>query len=111
MKPIDVDGLLVQWPYDFIYAEQYSYMRYVKRALDARGHAVLEMPSGTGTPQYATVRYRIPGCCRQDRLLGLARARLHAQAPRSTREVDLLLEDVTRNAEGWSGYGSSGYCR
>ncbi|KNC75531.1 hypothetical protein SARC_11945, partial [Sphaeroforma arctica JP610] len=45
---IDVDGLTVYFPYDFIYPEQYEYMVEFKRALDARGHAVLEMPSGTG---------------------------------------------------------------
>ena len=47
MRPIDVDGLRVDFPYDYIYAE-YRYMRYLKRALDAKGHAILEMPSGTG---------------------------------------------------------------
>jgi DNA excision repair protein ERCC-2 len=48
MKPIDVDGLQVIFPYECIYSEQYLYMRQLKRALDANGHALLEMPSGTG---------------------------------------------------------------
>ncbi|XP_063223266.1 general transcription and DNA repair factor IIH helicase subunit XPD [Bacillus rossius redtenbacheri] len=43
-----VDGLLVYFPYDYIYPEQYAYMLELKRALDARGHCLLEMPSGTG---------------------------------------------------------------
>ncbi|KAF7304874.1 Helicase ATP-binding domain-containing protein [Mycena kentingensis (nom. inval.)] len=37
--------------YDYmqlIYAEQYAYMSDLKRTLDATGHCVLEMPSGTG---------------------------------------------------------------
>ncbi|CAM1154738.1 ERCC2 (predicted) [Pycnogonum litorale] len=45
---INVDGLLVYFPYEYIYPEQYSYMIELKRALDAKGHCVIEMPSGTG---------------------------------------------------------------
>lgn len=45
---VNIDGLLVYFPYDFIYPEQYSYMLELKRSLDAKGHALLEMPSGTG---------------------------------------------------------------
>ncbi|XP_078592017.1 general transcription and DNA repair factor IIH helicase subunit XPD-like [Branchiostoma floridae x Branchiostoma japonicum] len=45
---INIDGLLVLFPYDYIYPEQYSYMVELKRSLDAKGHCVLEMPSGTG---------------------------------------------------------------
>ena len=43
---LNVDGLLVYFPYDYIYPEQFSYMLELKRALDARGHSLLEMPSG-----------------------------------------------------------------
>lgn len=45
---ITVDGLLVYFPYDYIYPEQYAYMLELKRGLDAKGHCLLEMPSGTG---------------------------------------------------------------
>ncbi|XP_077996565.1 general transcription and DNA repair factor IIH helicase subunit XPD-like [Glandiceps talaboti] len=45
---LNIDGLLVYFPYDYIYPEQYTYMQELKRALDAKGHCVLEMPSGTG---------------------------------------------------------------
>ncbi|CAG0887361.1 unnamed protein product, partial [Darwinula stevensoni] len=45
---LNVEGLLVYFPYDYIYPEQYSYMVELKRALDAKGHCLLEMPSGTG---------------------------------------------------------------
>ncbi|XP_051899971.1 general transcription and DNA repair factor IIH helicase subunit XPD isoform X1 [Pristis pectinata] len=45
---VNIDGLLVYFPYDYIYPEQYSYMLELKRILDAKGHGVLEMPSGTG---------------------------------------------------------------
>ncbi|XP_031835490.1 general transcription and DNA repair factor IIH helicase subunit XPD isoform X1 [Nomia melanderi] len=45
---ISVDGLLVYFPYDYIYPEQYAYMLELKRGLDAKGHCLLEMPSGTG---------------------------------------------------------------
>nr|ODN87309.1 DNA excision repair protein ERCC-2 [Cryptococcus depauperatus CBS 7841] len=41
--------LPVLFPYDRLYpAEQYSYMADLKTTLDAGGHCVLEMPSGTG---------------------------------------------------------------
>ncbi|KAI9209299.1 uncharacterized protein BJ171DRAFT_486077 [Polychytrium aggregatum] len=43
-----IDGLEVIFPYDYIYPEQYAYMCDLKRALDAKGHCLLEMPCGTG---------------------------------------------------------------
>lgn len=45
---LDVDGLQVFFPYEYIYPEQYAYMIELKKALDAKGHCLLEMPSGTG---------------------------------------------------------------
>ncbi|PFX15488.1 TFIIH basal transcription factor complex helicase XPD subunit-like isoform X2 [Stylophora pistillata] len=45
---LNIDGLLVYFPYDYIYPEHYSYMMELKRTLDAKGHCLLEMPSGTG---------------------------------------------------------------
>ncbi|VDO97527.1 unnamed protein product [Soboliphyme baturini] len=48
LKILDVDGLEVLFPYDCIYPEQYCYMYELKKCLDATGHCVLEMPSGTG---------------------------------------------------------------
>ncbi|KIY44459.1 DNA repair helicase [Fistulina hepatica ATCC 64428] len=43
-----IDNLPIIFPYDRIYPEQYAYMCDLKRTLDASGHCVLEMPSGTG---------------------------------------------------------------
>jgi DNA excision repair protein ERCC-2 len=43
-----LDDLPVLFPYDRIYPEQYAYMADLKKTLDAEGHCVLEMPSGTG---------------------------------------------------------------
>ncbi|KAL5511873.1 RAD3 [Sanghuangporus vaninii] len=43
-----IDDLPIIFPYDRIYPEQYQYMCDLKRTLDAQGHCVLEMPSGTG---------------------------------------------------------------
>ncbi len=37
----------VYFLYDYIYPEQFSYMLELKRGLDAKGHILLEMPSGT----------------------------------------------------------------
>jgi DNA excision repair protein ERCC-2 len=44
----DLEGLDVFFPYDFLYREQYEYMLNLKRAIDDKGHALLEMPTGTG---------------------------------------------------------------
>ena len=44
----DLDGLTVYFPYERIYLEQYEYMRALKQTLDAGGHCLLEMPTGTG---------------------------------------------------------------
>ncbi|ODQ54734.1 DNA repair helicase [Saitoella complicata NRRL Y-17804] len=43
-----IDDLPVLFPYPSIYPEQYQYMCSLKKTLDAGGHCVLEMPSGTG---------------------------------------------------------------
>ncbi|KAH8677268.1 putative excision repair protein rhp3 [Xylariales sp. PMI_506] len=43
-----IDDLPVLFPYPRVYPEQYAYMCDLKKTLDASGHCVLEMPSGTG---------------------------------------------------------------
>jgi DNA excision repair protein ERCC-2 len=43
-----IEDLPILFPYPRIYPEQYAYMCDLKRTLDAGGHCVLEMPSGTG---------------------------------------------------------------
>lgn len=48
MVRVDVDGLEVVFPYTSLYPEQLAYMKELKKALDCGGHALLEMPSGTG---------------------------------------------------------------
>lgn len=45
---LEIDGLTVYFPYEFVYPEQFEYMLELKRTLDAQGHGLLEMPSGTG---------------------------------------------------------------
>jgi len=45
---IVIDGLPVIFPYKLIFNEQEIYMKHLKKALDAPGHAILEMPTGTG---------------------------------------------------------------
>ncbi len=44
----DLEGLEVFFPYDYLYEEQYEYMLHLKHALDNKGDALLEMPTGTG---------------------------------------------------------------
>lgn len=38
-----LEGLEVFFPYEYIYPEQYRYMLELKRALDAKGHGLLEV--------------------------------------------------------------------
>jgi DNA excision repair protein ERCC-2 len=42
-----IDDIEVLFPYDYIYPEQYEYMVRLRQAL-SQGHALLEMPTGTG---------------------------------------------------------------
>ena len=48
----NLDGLDVFFPYPYLYNEQYNYMLDLKRSLDAKGHALIEMPTGTGKTAY-----------------------------------------------------------
>ncbi|PHT63254.1 TFIIH basal transcription factor complex helicase XPD subunit [Capsicum chinense] len=43
-----LEDITIYFPYDNIYPEQYQYMLELKRTLDAKGHCLLEMPTGTG---------------------------------------------------------------
>eukprot|EP00835_Amoeboradix_gromovi_P006251 NODE_702_length_5024_cov_0.139898.p1 type:complete len:744 gc:universal NODE_702_length_5024_cov_0.139898:2594-363(-) len=43
-----IDDLEIFFPYEYIYPEQYKYMKDIKKVLDKQGHCLLEMPSGTG---------------------------------------------------------------
>eukprot|EP00871_Galdieria_phlegrea_P002952 jgi/Galph1/3658/GphlegSOOS_G2355.1 len=45
---IVIDELMIYFPYQYIYPEQYLYMVELKKTLDSRGHCILEMPTGTG---------------------------------------------------------------
>lgn len=40
---LNIEGLLVYFPYDYIYPEQYSYMLELKRTLDAKVDTLFEM--------------------------------------------------------------------
>jgi hypothetical protein len=37
----EIDDLIIYFPYDYIYPEQYNYMVELKKTLDAKGHGVL----------------------------------------------------------------------
>ena len=47
MPTYDLDGVPVEFPYE-AYECQLDYMRSVVRALEGRGNALLESPTGTG---------------------------------------------------------------
>ena len=52
-----LEGLEVFFPYEYIYPEQYRYMLELKRALDAKGHGLLEVSPRAGL-QYAQATAR-----------------------------------------------------
>lgn len=43
-----IEDLPVTFPYALVYNEQLEYMTSLKRTLDSQGHALIEMPTGTG---------------------------------------------------------------
>jgi hypothetical protein len=43
-----IEDLEVVFPYPLVFTEQLEYMTLLKRTLDSTGHALLEMPTGTG---------------------------------------------------------------
>lgn len=57
----DLDGLDVFFPYEYMYPEQFDYMLELKRSLDAKGHCLLEMPTGAMVvaPGVGNVVYRL----------------------------------------------------
>lgn len=61
---LDLDGLDVFFPYDFMYPEQYDYMLELKRSLDAKGHCLLEMPTGVNVTMRRSVEI-VLGCFAQ----------------------------------------------
>jgi DNA excision repair protein ERCC-2 len=51
------EGAMTVWfPYDYCYPEQYRYMAELKQTLDAKGHCLLEMPTGTGKVRLLLLR-------------------------------------------------------
>ncbi|CAG5108094.1 Oidioi.mRNA.OKI2018_I69.chr1.g3629.t1.cds [Oikopleura dioica] len=45
---LDIEGIPVLFPFDYVYPEQLAYMRELKYSIENRGHALIEMPCGTG---------------------------------------------------------------
>lgn len=88
-----IDELPVLFPYPKIYPEQYSYMVDLKRTLDARGHCVLEMPSGTGK----TVSLLSLIVSYQKVRIAASRIATDATVPSGGAEADLLLAHGARD--------------
>lgn len=43
-----IGDLNVSFPYSAVYPEQFAYMMELAKVLESPGHAILEMPTGTG---------------------------------------------------------------
>ncbi|KAH9368465.1 hypothetical protein HPB48_012605 [Haemaphysalis longicornis] len=96
---IDVDGLPVFFPYDYIYPEQYAYMLQLKQCLDAKGHGVLEMPSGTGktvTLLSLILAYQKANPAAVSKLLYCSRTLPEIEKASVVEELRRLLEQYTK---------------
>lgn len=107
-RRLNVDGLLVYFPYDFIYPEQFSYMLELKRTLDAkvgRDPAIPPPPPGSSRPgdrprrggdaAAALAGSRGPGDALRDREDGVA-AVAHRRLPAGERR-GLIPADPSRS--------------
>jgi DNA excision repair protein ERCC-2 len=45
---ITIDELVVYFPFEVVYKEQFEYMKNLKAILDDKSHGIIEMPTGTG---------------------------------------------------------------
>ena len=104
-----LDDMEFIFPYDKMYPEQYNYVCDLKRSLDAHGHCVLEMPSGTGKTvsllslivayQYVRPRSRFSACRRLELTPALPPA-ARAQDGPTRAQAHLLLAHRARDREG-----------
>lgn len=102
---LNVDGLLVYFPYDYIYPEQFSYMLELKRALDARGHGLLEMPSGEVYILISFILFSNYFSFRdwQNNFSSFSYYRLHVSQSQRGHKVNYLLPDSARDGESHRG--------
>lgn len=92
----DIDDLEVIFPYDKIYPEQYAYICDLKRTLDAKGHCVLEMPSGTG--KTVSLLSLIIAYQHHEKLAGRPERKL-IYCSRTVPEIEKALEELKRLME------------
>lgn len=94
---IDLEGLDVYFPYEYIYPEQLAYMGHLKHALDQQhgGHCLLEMPTGTGK----TVSLLSLVCSYQHRLRhdpDMEGPTKLVYCTRTVQEMDKVMEELAR---------------
>lgn len=97
---IDVEGVPVYFPYDTIYAEQEEYIRTVLRTLTGGGHALIEMPSGTGK----TIALLAAAVAYQQRCRAEGRSFRIVYAARTVPEVEKTLNELQGLVAGLPGF-------
>lgn len=97
---IQIDEVLVYFPYDSVYPEQLKYMREIKRSLDNRGHCLVEMPSGTGKTVALlsmTVSYQLHMKSKNTHFKIVYCSRTVPEVEKALRELDGLVACIRRH--------------
>ncbi|EUD64685.1 DNA excision repair protein ERCC-2 [Plasmodium inui San Antonio 1] len=110
MVVFQLDDLEVFFPYDYIYPEQYAYMRYLKKTLDSEGHCVLEMPTGTGKTVaiFSLITSYQYGKNDEGKFIFCTRtvAEMEKSLIELKKVIQYRVDTVRRRGEGGSGVGS-----
>ena len=110
----DLEGLDVFFPYDKLYHEQYEYMLNLKRAIDAKGHALLEMPTGTGKTVIAALENGVSqveeGAGRFPQVAGMTYS-FDPKAEAGSRIVDVMVGGAPIEMDKVYGVVSNNYVR
>lgn len=107
-----LDDLTVYFPYEFIYPEQYEYMKELKRSLDAKGHSLLEAREPCIRIWRSLVAWLIVPVHTdahgnwQDNHPPVSHHFLSASSPRG-RQARLLHQNSPRDGEGPAGEGTA----
>ena len=103
-----LEGLTVYFPYDYIYPEQYQYMRELKHALDAKGHCLLEVSRDARMILGPTLQVLL--CTSKYSSIEIRKWLVPAQMPTGTGKTITLLSLITSYQLAHPEVGKLIYC-